>query len=94
MSILSTVYAYFSKAVVIAIRYSAARRQFGPTEGGEELAVIEYQLQQWRLFPLLASMYAFKNLADLFSEVYGNFTLRKMVGEDVPHGVRILYLQI
>nr|CAD7457594.1 unnamed protein product [Timema tahoe] len=34
-----------SKAVTIAVRYSAVRKQFGPTEDGEELPVIEYQLQ-------------------------------------------------
>lgn len=51
------------KAVTIAIRYSAARRQFGPTE--DELAVIEYQLQQWRLFPYLAATIVLK----IFSKV-------------------------
>ncbi|XP_035826828.1 peroxisomal acyl-coenzyme A oxidase 3 [Aplysia californica] len=48
----------------IAIRYSAARRQFGP--GTEEIPVIEYQLQQWRLFPYVAAMYAL----DLFSNSF------------------------
>ena len=33
------------KAITIAIRYSAVRRQFGPDESKEELPVIEYQLQ-------------------------------------------------
>ncbi|KAJ9594890.1 hypothetical protein L9F63_013815, partial [Diploptera punctata] len=51
------------KAVVIAIRYSAVRRQFGSSDG-EELAIIEYQLQQWRLFPYLAASYAFKIFCD------------------------------
>nr|CAD7605247.1 unnamed protein product [Timema genevievae] len=37
-----------SKAVTIAVRYSAVRKQFGPTEDGEELPVIEYQLQAKR----------------------------------------------
>jgi acyl-CoA oxidase len=33
------------KALTIAIRYSAVRRQFGPSEGAPELPVIEYQMQ-------------------------------------------------
>lgn len=32
-------------ALTIAVRYSAVRRQFGPSEDGEEMAVLEYQLQ-------------------------------------------------
>jgi len=35
--------AYFVKAIAIAVRYSAVRKQFGPTN--DELPVIEYQLQ-------------------------------------------------
>ncbi|KAK7867136.1 hypothetical protein R5R35_005852 [Gryllus longicercus] len=46
------------KAVCIAVRYSAVRKQFGPTE--EELPVIEYQVQQWRLFPYLAAAFVMK----------------------------------
>ncbi|XP_059532424.1 peroxisomal acyl-coenzyme A oxidase 3 isoform X1 [Myotis daubentonii] len=44
-------------AVCIALRFSATRRQFGPA-GGEEVPVLEYQLQQWRLLPYLAAAYA------------------------------------
>ncbi|KAM4709892.1 peroxisomal acyl-coenzyme A oxidase 3 isoform 1-T2 [Discoglossus pictus] len=44
-------------AITIAIRFSATRRQFGPTEA-EEIPVLEYQLQQWRLIPYLAATYA------------------------------------
>ncbi|XP_009866204.1 PREDICTED: peroxisomal acyl-coenzyme A oxidase 3-like, partial [Apaloderma vittatum] len=44
-------------AVSIAIRFSAARRQFGPTDT-EEIPVLEYQTQQWRLLPYLAATYA------------------------------------
>ncbi|XP_036982752.2 peroxisomal acyl-coenzyme A oxidase 3 isoform X2 [Artibeus jamaicensis] len=44
-------------AVCIALRFSATRRQFGPAEG-EEIPVLEYQLQQWRLLPYLAAAYA------------------------------------
>src|SRR6185437_1919228 len=47
-------------ALTIAIRYSAVRKQFGPTES-EELPIIDYQMQQWRLFPYLASCFVFRN---------------------------------
>ncbi|XP_017882631.1 peroxisomal acyl-coenzyme A oxidase 3 [Ceratina calcarata] len=56
-----------SVAICIAIRYSAARKQFGPSEF-EEWPVIEYQAQQCRLFPHLAATYAMK----IFSSKYLN----------------------
>ncbi|XP_004999940.1 peroxisomal acyl-coenzyme A oxidase 3 [Cavia porcellus] len=46
------------QAVCIAVRFSATRRQFGPTEEAEEIPVLEYRLQQWRLLPYLAAAYA------------------------------------
>ncbi|KAM6261775.1 peroxisomal acyl-coenzyme A oxidase 3 isoform 1-T2 [Porphyrio hochstetteri] len=56
-------------ALSIAIRFSAARRQFGPTDD-EEIPVLEYQTQQWRLLPYLAAAYAL----DYFSKsVFENF---------------------
>lgn len=36
---------YLIKAITIAIRYSASRKQFGPEDDGEELPVLEYQTQ-------------------------------------------------
>uniref|UniRef100_A0A8C3X8W8 Acyl-coenzyme A oxidase n=1 Tax=Catagonus wagneri TaxID=51154 RepID=A0A8C3X8W8_9CETA len=44
-------------AVSIALRFSATRRQFGPA-GGEEVPVLEYQMQQCRLLPYLAATWA------------------------------------
>ncbi|KAM6909186.1 peroxisomal acyl-coenzyme A oxidase 3 isoform 2-T2 [Xenentodon cancila] len=44
-------------ALTVAIRFSATRRQFGPKDT-EEIPVLEYQLQQWRLIPYLAAAYA------------------------------------
>ncbi|XP_040822129.1 peroxisomal acyl-coenzyme A oxidase 3 isoform X3 [Ochotona curzoniae] len=44
-------------AVTIALRFSATRRQFGPTDE-EEVPVLEYQVQQWRLLPYLAAIFA------------------------------------
>uniref|UniRef100_A0A8D2Q193 Acyl-coenzyme A oxidase n=1 Tax=Varanus komodoensis TaxID=61221 RepID=A0A8D2Q193_VARKO len=43
-------------AISIAIRFSATRCQFGPTED-KEIPVLEYQMQQWRLLPYLAATY-------------------------------------
>ena len=57
-------------ATVIAVRYSAARRQFGP-EGasGRENSVLEYQMQQCRLFPYLAAAYVHHALSMSFFQV-------------------------
>jgi len=55
---------YLSRAVTIAVRYSAVRRQFtkkdGNKDGNLELQVIDYRTQQSRLFPLLATAYAYR----------------------------------
>jgi len=57
VSIIGMAYASLVKAVTICIRYSAVRRQFGPENSNIELPVIEYQLQQWRIFPYLSAAY-------------------------------------
>lgn len=44
-----------SNAAVIAVRYAALRKQFGPEKDAPEVAIIEYQLHQWRIFPYLAA---------------------------------------
>ncbi|HIE85224.1 MAG TPA: acyl-CoA oxidase, partial [Dehalococcoidia bacterium] len=44
-------------AIVIAIRYSAVRRQFAANPRAIEMPVLEYQMQQLRLFPYLAAAY-------------------------------------
>ncbi|KAL0272288.1 UNVERIFIED_CONTAM: hypothetical protein PYX00_005324 [Menopon gallinae] len=62
------------KAITIAIRYSSVRKQFGPTDD-VELPVIEYQLQQWRLFPFLASAYAYTVLALVTSQAFVDFNI-------------------
>lgn len=56
-------------ALVIAIRFSATRRQFGPKDT-EEIPVLEYQLQQWRLIPYLAAAYALEHFS---KSVFFNF---------------------
>ncbi len=45
------------KALTIATRYGALRRQFGGDDGGE-LCVLDYKTHQMRLFPKIAHTYA------------------------------------
>ncbi|KAI3727446.1 hypothetical protein L6452_16059 [Arctium lappa] len=59
-----------SRAVCIATRYSAVRRQFGSRDGGTETQVIDYKTQQSRLFPLLASAYAFRFVGEWLKWLY------------------------
>ncbi|WJX55067.1 acyl-coenzyme A oxidase [Trifolium repens] len=63
-----------SRAVCIATRYSAVRRQFGSQKGGPETQVIDYKTQQARLFPLLASAYAFRFVSEWLKWLYTDVT--------------------
>ncbi|XP_029043115.1 peroxisomal acyl-coenzyme A oxidase 3 [Osmia bicornis bicornis] len=70
-----------SIAMIIAIRYSAVRKQFGPSET-EEWPVIEYQAQQWRLFPNLAATYAIKIFSAAFISKMSEFHFKLMSGQN------------
>lgn len=78
--------AYFTVSLTIAVRYSAVRKQFG-TET-EELPVIEYQLQQWRLFPYIAVVYAFKIFGDFFMNEMATFQISRFLGAEVSVGIK------
>ncbi|EXC02107.1 Peroxisomal acyl-coenzyme A oxidase 1 [Morus notabilis] len=65
-----------ARAVCIATRYSAVRRQFGSQNGGVETQVIDYKTQQNRLFPLLASAYAFRFVGEWLKWLYTDVTQR------------------
>lgn len=81
---------YGTRAITIALRYSASRQQFGPDESDVEFPVIEYQAQQYRLLPHLANLFAVKFFATWILKVYGNMTLKIMSGEDASStGVEI-----
>ncbi|KAB1216989.1 Peroxisomal acyl-coenzyme A oxidase 1 [Morella rubra] len=67
---------FLSRAVCIATRYSAVRRQFGSQNGGVETQVIDYKTQQSRLFPLLASAYAFRFVGEWLKWLYADVTQR------------------
>lgn len=59
-------------AVTIAVRYSLLRQQFGPPKQ-PEISILDYQSQQHKLMPMLASTYAFHfatlHLVDKYSEM-------------------------
>ncbi|KAM7272321.1 hypothetical protein ACFE04_026984 [Oxalis oulophora] len=70
-----------SKAVCIAMRYSAVRRQFGSQNGSVETQVLDYKTQQNRLFPLLASAYAFRFVSEWLKWLYTDVTQRSQVND-------------
>ncbi|XP_018615034.1 peroxisomal acyl-coenzyme A oxidase 3 isoform X1 [Scleropages formosus] len=65
VSITYTALTNLKLAMTVAIRFSATRCQFGPSDD-EEIPVLEYQLQQWRLIPYLSAIYALKHFCRSF----------------------------
>ncbi|XP_049626735.1 peroxisomal acyl-coenzyme A oxidase 1 isoform X2 [Suncus etruscus] len=59
-----------SKACTIAIRYSAVRHQSEIKAGEKEPQILDFQTQQYKLFPLLATAYAFKFVGSYVRETY------------------------
>jgi acyl-CoA oxidase len=57
VSISAAVNAMSKVGLAIAVRYAEGRRQFGPP-GGPEVAIMDYQTYQRRLYPHLATAYA------------------------------------
>uniref|UniRef100_A0AAG5D9G9 Acyl-coenzyme A oxidase n=1 Tax=Anopheles atroparvus TaxID=41427 RepID=A0AAG5D9G9_ANOAO len=74
---------YLTKAITIAIRYSASRKQFGPDDSEEEWPVLEYQSQQFRLFPHLASNFVIRVFNLWFAKAYGDMQLKMLGGENI-----------
>ena len=61
-----------ARAVTIAIRYSIVRRQTQNKTGQPETQLLDYTNQQYKLFPLLASAYAFYFVSRNMIELYLN----------------------
>ncbi|KAH7704041.1 CBN-ACOX-1 protein [Aphelenchoides avenae] len=59
-----------AKGATIAIRYSCVRRQGEIKAGAGEVKVLEYQTQQWRLFPQLARAFAFLFAGNYSRDLY------------------------
>ncbi|XP_062978164.1 peroxisomal acyl-coenzyme A oxidase 2 isoform X2 [Elgaria multicarinata webbii] len=58
------------KACTIAIRYSVVRRQSELTPGEPEPKILDYQTQQQKLLPQLATAYAFHFVCDYLQDVF------------------------
>ncbi|XP_030389818.1 peroxisomal acyl-coenzyme A oxidase 1 isoform X3 [Gopherus evgoodei] len=65
-----------SKACTIAIRYSSVRHQSELKPGDPEPQILDYQTQQYKLFPLLATAYAFH-----FVGAYIKMTYHRITGD-------------
>lgn len=83
VTICSIAYIALSKAITIAGRYSACRKQFGPDGSNEEWPVIEYQSQQFRILPHLATAYAIRVFSLWLGENSVELQIKTFMGEDV-----------
>lgn len=72
---------YLSKAVTIATRYSAVRRQSQINSDEPEAQIINYITQQHKIFPNLAACFAFRMAADWIWNMYNNVTAELDQGE-------------
>ncbi|KAI3895107.1 hypothetical protein MKW92_048091 [Papaver armeniacum] len=74
-------------AVTIAVRYSLLRQQFGPPKQ-PEICILDYQSQQHKLMPMLASTYAFHFATLYLVEKYSE--MKKSHDEQVVADVHAL----
>lgn len=74
-------------AVTIAVRYSLLRQQFGPPKQ-PEISILDYQSQQHKLMPMLASSYAFHFVTVHLVEKYSE--MKKSHDEQVIADVHVL----
>ncbi|XP_066443576.1 peroxisomal acyl-coenzyme A oxidase 1 isoform X2 [Eleutherodactylus coqui] len=63
-----------SRACTIAVRYSAVRHQSEIRPGEPEPQILEFQTQQYKLFPLLATAYAFQFVGSYMNQTYHRIT--------------------
>lgn len=74
---------YGIAAITIATRYSASRKQFGASAASEELPIIEYQAQQYRIIPHLATVYAVSLFSTWIGREYATMTRKMLMGDKV-----------
>lgn len=76
---------YLIKAISIAVRYSGSRAQFKDDNATEELPILEYQSQQYRLLPHLATAIVQKVFTSWFTAKFAEFSKSFFTGEVVPY---------
>jgi acyl-CoA oxidase len=69
-------------AVTIAIRYAAARVQFGPPKG-QEIPILDYKSHQVRLMPILASCYAYEFSKRVLMSKYALLHTQEDISDEV-----------
>ncbi|XP_072276971.1 peroxisomal acyl-coenzyme A oxidase 2 [Pyxicephalus adspersus] len=69
------------KACTIAVRYSAVRRQSELKPGAQEAKILDYQTQQQKLLPLLATCYSIHFMAKYLNDFY-NKVFKEIRKED------------
>ncbi|KAJ8865835.1 hypothetical protein PR048_033357 [Dryococelus australis] len=72
--IVQDVASYLAKAVTIAVRYSAVRRQSELKPGEPEPQIMDYRTQQYKLFPNIAMCFAMRFAALRLWNIYNNVT--------------------
>ncbi|XP_022652853.1 peroxisomal acyl-coenzyme A oxidase 1-like isoform X2 [Varroa destructor] len=70
-----------SRAVTIATRYSAVRRQSEIVAGAGETQILDYQAQRYKLFPLIALSHVLRGMFAILMEMY------KQANTDLERGV-------
>lgn len=76
---------YLVKAISIAVRYSASRKQFKDENASDESPILEYQSQQYRLLPHLATAIVQKVFCLWFTNAFVEFSKGIFTGEFVPY---------
>ncbi|XP_071960149.1 peroxisomal acyl-coenzyme A oxidase 1-like [Antedon mediterranea] len=70
LTIIAFSFLELARALTIAVRYSAVRRQAPLEIGGDEVQILDYQTQQQKLFPGLATAYAFCFIHQKITKMY------------------------
>lgn len=81
-SIVDSCSKFIGRAVTIAVRYSAVRRQFASSSTGKETQILDYQTQQHKLFPLIAAAYGMYFVGKDMMRLY-HLNNEKLSKEDV-----------
>lgn len=76
---------YLVKAISIALRYSASRTQFKDDNAVNELPILEYQSQQYRLLPHLSTAIVQKVFTVWFTMEFAEFSKSFFTGEIIPY---------